>query len=213
MKLNPKILFPGLLGLLSSALVLAQTYVSFGQEIPVMRGIVCNSLQAAQAFSRNQTSSTPGCFQTVFTVTPERLENSIPEFEGPVTTYDPAARQTINHTYQGRSVSIPVSVRNQRSRMYYSKIRLEDGTEGMGWVQIPNQPYHARFLECRSGRCPQSASGDGFNPNNVRRSDFSSQSGEAEGLWAPDGIGVQAYPSEDRQQVPSAPVVDSEISI
>jgi hypothetical protein len=211
MKLNISIV--GALGFLSSALVLAQTYVSFGQEVPIMSGVICNSLQAAQAFSQNQTSRTPGCFQTIFAATPERLESSIPEFAGPVTTYDPRATQTINHTYQGRVVSIPVSVQTQRSRMYYSKIRLEDGREVMGWAQIPNQPYHARFLECRSGRCPQSASGDGFNPNNVRRSGFSSQSGEAEGLWAPDGIGVQAYPSEDRQQVPSAPVVDSEISI
>ena len=112
----------------------------------------------------------------------------------------------------GTTVNMPGQRRLGDGRIVPSSVPGEfmsawqyDGTPESVYIFYPTE--RMRIVDA-NGREP-SAMNASFSPGaSLNRS--SSSSG---GLWAPDGVGVQAYPAVDRQEVPAVPVVESEISI
>jgi hypothetical protein len=85
-------------------------------------------------------------------VTPQRVEQAIPEFRKEVASYDPASSRIIEDRFLGHLNRIPVTERVQTSRIYYGRIKLDDGREVLGWIGIPQDPYVVAYARATGRR-------------------------------------------------------------
>lgn len=90
----------------------------------------------------------PRCVYVYAWVTPLREELSIAPYQIWTLAYDEAGRDTAPVTVN-EDIDIPVEVRLQSARHYYSKIRMPNGAVHEGWVEFPDEPYAQKYLRER----------------------------------------------------------------
>lgn len=139
----------------------AQSLVPLNAELGQMVVTVCPTLQTAEAqaamsrawgtaaYDRATASEHlhDKCLRVKATVVPSAREAAIPSFETWTMAYDRDSQTRTNAARNGVSYSIGVAIRKQTVAYYVGQLTLNDGHSFEGWIEIPDEPYLAKYLQ------------------------------------------------------------------
>jgi hypothetical protein len=144
----------------------AQSLVKLNAQLGEMVFTVCPTLESARAqaeMSRAWGQSTydrataathlyEKCLRVKATVVPSAVEHAIPAFETWTMAYDRDSRDVTSAARDGVVYRIGVAIRKQPVTYYVGQLTLAGGDTFQGWIEIPNEPYLAKYLaEKRQG--------------------------------------------------------------
>lgn len=155
-------LLAGLSALCPSA-AFSQGLVVLNAELGQMVVTVCPTLESAQAqaalsrawgaTSYNRSTATEHlhdkCLRVKATVVPSAREDTIPSLETWTMAYDRDSDTLTSAERQGVTYRIGVAIRKQSVGYYVGQLTLNDGHTFQGWIEIPDEPYLAKYLQDR----------------------------------------------------------------
>jgi hypothetical protein len=80
-------------------------------------------------------------------VTPLRRETAIASYRGWSITYDPQGNVTIPARFHLPETPIRIAERLQVISYWYARLKLMNGKEVEGWVELPERPYILEYLK------------------------------------------------------------------
>ncbi len=139
----------------------AQSLVQLNAELGQMVFTVCPTLQSAQsqaalsrawgmsAYDRATASEHlfDKCLRVKATVVPSAREASIPAFETWTMAYDRDSQTMTSVERAGITHRFGVAIRKQAVAYYVGALTLADGNTFQGWIEIPDEPYLAKYLQ------------------------------------------------------------------
>ncbi|HKU95082.1 MAG TPA: hypothetical protein VJR58_07400 [Vineibacter sp.] len=139
----------------------AQSLVVLNAELGQMVVTVCPTLESAQAQAALSRSwgttaydrSTAAdhlhdkCLRVKATVVPSAREDTIAAFETWTMAYDRDSQTLTSAEREGVTYRIGVAIRKQTVAYYVGQLTLNDGSTFQGWIEIPNEPYLAKYLQ------------------------------------------------------------------
>ena len=142
----------------------AEGLVKLNAELGQMVFTVCPTLQSAKAqaaMSRDWGQTTydrataaahlhDKCLRLKATVVPAAREPRIPAFETWTMAYDRDSQSLTSAARGGVTYRVGVSIRKQPVAWYVGELTLDDGHTFRGWIEIPAEPYLAKYLEDRT---------------------------------------------------------------
>lgn len=149
--------------LVSQGPTFAQGMVVAEVELPEMLFKLCPTLAAARGqaalsllYSKLDHESANAlefihedCGSMDVVVRPSHIEQSIPPFETWAIAYEKGSTKSFQARYQDRAVTIPYSIRRQRSQFWYANFRHPNGKWYRGWVEIPDEPYLLKWASAQ----------------------------------------------------------------
>jgi hypothetical protein len=139
----------------------AQGLIRLNQELGEMVFTVCPTLQSAQAqaalsrawglaaYDRTTASAHlhEKCVRAKATVVPAAREATIPAFETWTMAYDRHSQSLTSAESGGITYRIGVAIRRQPVAYYVGQLTLRGGHTFQGWIEIPDEPYLAKYLQ------------------------------------------------------------------
>jgi hypothetical protein len=139
----------------------AEGLVPLNVELGQMVFTVCPTLQSARAqaamsrawgtmaYDRDTAPEHlyDKCLRVKATVVPAAREASIPSFETWTMAYDRNSRRLTSAARDGVVYSVGVAIRKQPVAYYVGRLTLTDGATFEGWIEIPDEPYLAKYLQ------------------------------------------------------------------
>lgn len=143
----------------------AQGLVRLNAELGQMMFTVCPTLESAQAqaalsrawgqapYDRTGAASHlhDQCLRVKATVVPTGREDTIGGFETWTMAYDRDSPSITSAGSGGIAYRIGVAIRKQPVAWYAGQLTLGDGHTFRGWIEIPDEPYLAKYLQDRQG--------------------------------------------------------------
>ena len=151
--------FIALLGLIEPSALAQDKNLARG-EMPLMALRVCGSAEAAERQSllsrglgsrpldraKLTTERDESCRMILVHAKPISVE-PIPAYLTWMVTYDKSSPVTHKANIDGQSHDVNYSMRLQESKFYYASLRDHNNKTFEAWVEIPQQPYLAAYLE------------------------------------------------------------------
>jgi hypothetical protein len=148
------------LSVLAPSAASADSLVRLNTELGQMVFTVCPSLQAAQAqaamsrewgtmvYDRATASQHlhDKCLRLKATVVPAARESAIPAFETWTMAYDRDSQSMTSAERGGITYRIGIAIRKQPVAYYVGQLTRADGDTFQGWIEIPDEPYLAKYL-------------------------------------------------------------------
>ncbi len=139
----------------------AQGLIQLNTELGQMVFTVCPTLQSAQAqamMSRewglaayDRTTAAAHlhdkCLRVKATVVPAAREAAIQPFETWTMAYDRDSENLTSAERGGVAYKVGVAIRKQPVAYYVGWLTLRDGHTFQGWIEIPDEPYLAKYLQ------------------------------------------------------------------
>ena len=146
----------------------AQGLIQLNTELGQMVFTVCPTLQSARAqaalsrewglaaYDRTTASAHlhDKCLRVKATVVPAALEVTIPAFETWTMAYDRDSGNLTSAERGGVTYKISVAIRKQPVAYYVGQLTLHDGHTFQGWIEIPDEPYLAKYLQEKQDKKP-----------------------------------------------------------
>jgi hypothetical protein len=149
------------LSLLYPSVASADGLVRLNADLGQMVFTVCPTLKAAQAqaaMSRDwgmtayDRATAPEhlhdkCLRLKATVVPTAREATIATFETWTMAYDRDSQSLTSAAHDGVTHRIGIAIRKQPVAWYVGRLTLTDGHTFQGWIEIPDEPYLAKYLQ------------------------------------------------------------------
>jgi hypothetical protein len=139
----------------------AQSLIELNTELGQMVVTACPTLQSAHAqaalsrawglaaYDRATASEHlyDKCLRVKATVVPAAREAAIPGFETWTMAYDRDSESLTSAERGGVTYRIGVAIRKQPVSYYVGQLTLRDGHTFQGWIELPDEPYLAKYLQ------------------------------------------------------------------